>query len=107
MLDRAIAARGRFPAIDLAHSISRTMARCAEPAQMAAAARLRRDAALLESSRDLIALGAHQPGQDRALDEALARAPMLEAFLAQGRAEHVPFEQTLAALRQGWGHEAP
>lgn len=103
LLDRAIAGRGRFPAIDLGQSLSRTMADCATPAHLLAAARFRRDLALAESNRDLVAMGAYARGQDLALDRALERSGMMEAFLAQGQAEQLAFEDSLSALLAGWG----
>ncbi|MGQ5700681.1 FliI/YscN family ATPase [Sandaracinobacteroides sp. A072] len=103
VLDREIAARGRFPAIDLGHSISRTMAACVSPAHMAAATTLRKDQARLDSSRDLIAMGAYAPGRDPALDAALAREISLEAFLAQKRDERAAWPDSLDRLLAGWG----
>lgn len=102
ILDRGIAARGRYPAIDLGHSISRTMAACVPSAHVAAAAALRRSAALVEANRDLVAMGAWQPGQDAALDRAFARHDELEAFVGQPRDEMAAFAQTAAALTSGW-----
>jgi flagellum-specific ATP synthase len=103
ILDRGLAARGRFPAIDLGLSVSRTMAACVGPAQMAAAAALKRDSALIEASRDLVAMGAYAAGQDLALDRALAREDALEAFVAQPRAERAGFAASLETLLQTWG----
>lgn len=103
LLSREVAARGRFPAIDLGHSVSRTMAACVGPDHRRAAAALRRDWALAEANRDLVAMGAHVPGADAALDRALARLPAIEAFLAQDPAETAGFEQSVAALIEGWG----
>ena len=102
ILDRAIAARGRFPAIDLTLSISRTMAACTTAAQRAAAAELKRDNSLIENSRDLLAMGAYAPGQDKALDRALSRQQALEAFLAQPRTDHADFATSVATLIKGW-----
>lgn len=103
LLDRGIAGRGRFPAIDLGQSLSRTMADCASPAHLAAAGRFRRDLALAEGNRDLVAMGAYARGQDAMLDRALDGAAVMEAFLAQKQAERIPFEDSLNALLAGWG----
>jgi flagellum-specific ATP synthase len=103
LLSREVAARGRFPAIDLGHSVSRTMSACVDAEHARAAASLRRDWALIEASRDLVAMGAHTPGVDPALDRALAHAGAIEAFLAQAEAESVPFAESRAALLEGWG----
>ncbi|MCG2841962.1 FliI/YscN family ATPase [Sandaracinobacter sp. RS1-74] len=105
LLDRAIAGRGRFPAIDLSQSLSRTMADCADPAHLAAAARFRRELTLVEGNRDLVAMGAYSRGQDPKLDRALDRADLLESFLAQAQAERFGFADSLSALLAEWGGE--
>jgi flagellum-specific ATP synthase len=106
LLDRGLAARGRFPAIDLANSVSRTMAACVPEAQLAAAAALRRDSALIEASRDLLAMGAYAPGHDMALDTALARQAALDAFVSQPREAVVDPADGLSALLAQWGPAA-
>lgn len=103
LLDRAIAARGRFPAIDLGQSLSRTMADCVSPGHLAAAARFRREQGLVEHNRDLVTMGAYSRGQDQALDQALDRSGAMEAFLGQEQQEAAGFDATLAALLSGWG----
>ncbi len=103
LLDRSIAGRGRFPAIDVGNSLSRTMADCVTPEHLAAATRFRRQLALVESNRDLVTMGAYSRGQDQALDRALDQADSIENFLAQGQAETASFEPALAALVAGWG----
>lgn len=103
VLDRAIAARGRFPAIDLGHSLSRTMPACVPDAQLAAATAFRRDLALAEANQDLVAMGAHVRGADPAIDRALDCRPALEAFLQQGREDVIAFADTVDRLLQGWG----
>ena len=105
LLDRSIAGRGRFPAIDLGQSLSRTMADCVPPDHLAAARRFRRDMALADNSRDLVAMGAYSRGQDAALDRALDRFELMEAFLGQQQAEQVAFADSFADLLAGWGSE--
>ena len=102
VLDRAIAARGRYPAIDLAHSLSRTMDACIPPHHAAAAMAFRRALALAEANQDLVAMGAHVRGANPAVDQALDRRAEMEAFLQQARDECAPFEDTTAALLSGW-----
>ena len=51
------------------------------------ALRFRALLAAYEQRRDLILLGAYAPGTDPLTDEAIARQPALEAFLAQGLGE--------------------
>jgi type III secretion protein N (ATPase) len=103
VLDRAIAARGRYPAIDVNASLSRVMDRLASPEQLRAARRLRALLGTYESKRDLVALGAYVRGSDKETDEALARMPAIEAFLGQALGQHSPWSETLAALAQAVG----
>jgi type III secretion protein N (ATPase) len=98
VLDRRLAEQGRFPAIDPLASVSRVMPRVATPAHRAAAARVRALLSALEQGRELVRLGAYQPGSDPALDRALERRDALEAFLRQPPGQPEPLEVTLAAL---------
>jgi type III secretion protein N (ATPase) len=98
VLDRAIAARGRYPAVDVTVSLSRVMDSIVSREHRAAARRLRALVAAYEAKRDLVVLGAYAKGSDRELDEALARMPRIEAFLGQDAAERSPFDATVAAL---------
>jgi type III secretion protein N (ATPase) len=83
VLDRRLAAEGRFPAIDVLQSVSRVMPSVADEGHRAAAARLRKLLAAWERHRDLIALGAYRAGADPDADAAIARMPAIEAFLRQ------------------------
>jgi type III secretion protein N (ATPase) len=98
VLDRRIAARGRYPAIDVVASLSRVMDAIALPEHVSAAQRLRSLVATYEAKRDLLTLGAYAKGTDRELDEAVARFPAIEAFLRQDAREVAPFEGTVAAV---------
>jgi type III secretion protein N (ATPase) len=98
VLDRRLAERGHFPAVDVLASVSRVMPRVTGPAHRADATRVRALLAALERSRELVQLGAYQPGSDPETDRALALRAELEAFLRQEEGEAAPFETTLARL---------
>lgn len=83
VLDRALAGRGRYPAVEPVSSLSRVMDGIVTPEHRDAARRIRTLIAAYESKRDLITLGAYAKGSDRVVDDALARLPRIEAFLAQ------------------------
>jgi flagellum-specific ATP synthase len=106
VLTRELAARGRLPAIDTGASVSRTMAACVTAEHLAAAGAFQRDAALVESNRDLLAMGAYAPGQDAALDRAMARAEAIERFLVQPPGNPQPFAASIARLLETWGEPA-
>jgi type III secretion protein N (ATPase) len=99
VLDRGVAARGRFPAVDVPASLSRVMDTVVTPAHRAAARRVRALIAAHESKRDLLALGAYAPGADAELDDAIARMPAIERLLRQDAAERTPLRESVQALR--------
>ena len=98
VLDRTIAARGRYPAVDPTVSLSRVMDAIVTPAQRENARKLRALVAHYEAKRDLVTLGAYAKGSDRELDEAIARLPKIEQFLRQSPADRVAFDETVATL---------
>jgi type III secretion protein N (ATPase) len=98
VLGREVAARGRYPAVDVTVSLSRVMDSIVAPEHRAAARRARALLATYEAKRDLVALGAYAKGSDKELDEAILRIPRLEAFLAQDAADKSPMAATIAAL---------
>jgi type III secretion protein N (ATPase) len=98
VLDRAIAARGRYPAVDATVSLSRVMDGIVAREHREAARRLRALVATYEAKRDLVTLGAYAKGSDKELDEALARLPRIEAFLRQDAGERSAFDATVSAL---------
>jgi type III secretion protein N (ATPase) len=98
VLDRLLAARGRYPAVDVTSSLSRVMDSIVTPAHRDAARRLRALVATYEAKRDLVVLGAYAKGSDRELDEALAKMPSVEAFLRQESDMRSPLQSTIAQL---------
>jgi len=98
VLDRAIAARGRYPAVDVTVSLSRVMDSVTRPAHQAAARKLRTLVAHYEAKRDLVTLGAYAKGTDKELDEAILKMPKIEQFLRQDPKDRVAFDDTAAAL---------
>jgi type III secretion protein N (ATPase) len=100
VLDRRLAAAGRFPAVDTLQSVSRVMPAIVAPQHLAAAGRLRVLLAAHERVRDLVALGAYRAGGDPDADAALERLPMIEAFLRQGARELTTLDEAVARLAE-------
>ncbi len=98
VLDRAIAARGRYPAVDVTVSLSRVMDAIVTPEHRASARQLRSLVARHEAKRDLVTLGAYARGSDKELDEALAKMPRIEAFLRQDATQKNAWHDTVASL---------
>ncbi len=100
VLDRAIGARGRYPAVDVSVSLSRVMDAVVSKEHRESARRLRSLIATYEAKRDLVTLGAYAKGTDKDLDEAIARMPRIEQFLRQDPRDRVAFDDTVATLAQ-------
>ncbi|WP_298570505.1 FliI/YscN family ATPase [uncultured Aliiroseovarius sp.] len=83
VLDRKIAERGRFPAIDLLRSVSRALPDAATDEENALISKGRRLLGLYDRSEMMIQAGLYTAGNDQALDEAIAAWPKLDAFLTE------------------------
>lgn len=104
VLSRQIAERGRFPAIDVLRSVSRTMPDCNTDDQNALIMRARKLMATHEDMAELIRLGAYRLGTDAEVDEAIHFVPGLEAFLSQQKPEATDLKTGYQMLAQvlGW-----
>ncbi len=100
VLDRAIAERGRYPAINILRSISRTMPGCNSPQENEVVARARQLLAQYDDMSEMIRLGAYRKGSDPLVDEAIRYNPDLEKFLAQGKAERTDLAGGYGGLSQ-------
>ncbi len=83
VLDRRIAAQGRYPAIDLGVSLSRLAHQVWSPEQRVLVNRLRELIGRFEDTRDLRAMGAYRPGTDGDLDQAVLMVPRIYEALVQ------------------------
>ncbi len=107
VLERSIAERNRFPAINLLRSISRSMPDCNSAEENVLVTRARGLLAVYEDMAELIRIGAYKPGSDQAIDEAIQYYPQIEAFLSQDRAESSDFEAGYDELSGILGLPAP
>ncbi len=98
VLDRAIAARAHYPAIDVTASVSRVMPAVVTREHAERARVLRSLLAIYEQKRDLVSLGAYSKGSDKRLDQAISALPELERFLRQDAGERTSFAETESAL---------
>ena len=87
VMERAIAERGRYPAINVLKSVSRTMPRSADPAYLPTIMRAKQVMATYSDMEELIRLGAYRPGSSAEVDEAIRLHGPLEAFLGQAKEE--------------------
>lgn len=100
VLDRKIGEGGRYPAIDVLRSLSRTVPGCLKPEERELLQRARRLLSLQADMADLVRLGAYRAGSDPAVDEALRIAPRIEAFLTQRKDEKGGIDSAFAGLAE-------
>jgi flagellum-specific ATP synthase/type III secretion protein N (ATPase) len=98
VLDRSLAARNHYPAIDVLQSVSRTMPDVTTLEHRAKVAVLREWLATLRDSEDLVSVGAYVAGSSARIDTALARRDAIERFLCQSADTSVRSTDAIAAL---------
>ncbi|WP_418260542.1 FliI/YscN family ATPase [Fuscovulum blasticum] len=98
VLDRKIAERGRYPAIDLLRSVSRSLPEAASAAENALIADARRVLSAYDRAEMMVQAGLYVPGSDPAVDRALRLFPALDGFLAEDAPAGGP-EASFARLR--------
>ncbi|KMK65560.1 FliI/YscN family ATPase [Puniceibacterium sp. IMCC21224] len=81
VLDRQIAERGRFPAIDLLRSVSRSLPEAASEDENVLIGQVRRLLGAYARSETMIRAGLYRDGTDPLLDQAIRAWPELEQFL--------------------------
>ena len=87
VLDRSIAEQGRYPAINILRSVSRTMPGCNTEGENQIVSRARQLLATYDDMAELIRLGAYRKGTDPKVDEAIHYFPLIEEFLKQRKTE--------------------
>src|SRR6195256_1459582 len=87
VMQRSIAERGRFPAINILKSVSRTMPKSADPVYLPTITRARQIMATYADMEELIRLGAYRGGSSAEVDEAIRLHEPLEGFLRQAKDE--------------------
>ncbi|GER08348.1 flagellum-specific ATP synthase [Iodidimonas muriae] len=87
VMERAIAERGRYPAINVLKSVSRTMPGCNSDEENNLVREARASLAAYVDMEEMIRLGAYRQGADPLVDRAIQLMPRLEAFLNQRKDE--------------------
>ncbi|MGY6718365.1 flagellar protein export ATPase FliI [Bacillus licheniformis] len=105
VLDRALANKGQFPAVNILKSISRVMSNIAEKDHIRAANRFREMLSTYQNSEDLINIGAYKKGSSREIDEAIQFHPKLISFLKQEVDEAASLEESISLLKSLTGRE--
>ncbi|MGI5876842.1 MAG: FliI/YscN family ATPase, partial [Dethiobacteria bacterium] len=100
ILNRELAARNHYPAIDVLGSISRLMPYLVSEKQKKLAMQVRELLATFKEAEDLINIGAYVHGSNPKIDRAIAYSEKLNRFLCQDINEHFSWQQSLELLQQ-------
>ncbi|QEG23369.1 FliI/YscN family ATPase [Mariniblastus fucicola] len=98
VLDRKLAHKGHFPAIDILASASRLFTEVASDEHQQAAIAARQIVASFRDVEDLIQIGAYQKGAIPATDAAVAALPTVNQFLQQAVGQPSGFDETTQRL---------
>ena len=107
VLDRQIADRGRYPAVNILKSVSRMLPDCNAEDENRIVLKGRAMLAAYNEMEDLIRIGAYRRGADPKIDEAVRLTPGMEAFLTQGVHERANLAESYAGLAQAVGLPTP
>ena len=98
VMDRSIADRGRYPAIDVLKSVSRSLPDALSDERNAILREAKKMISTYEDMAELIRLGAYRKGSDPAVDKAIEIYPKIEEFLAQNKNEQTSIDASFQRL---------
>jgi flagellum-specific ATP synthase len=99
VMERRIAEAGRYPAVNVLRSLSRTVPGCNAAEENMLVRDARADLSTWEEMQDMVRLGAYRSGNDPKVDEAIRIAPAIEELLRQSRGEKSTIAESFDALR--------
>jgi len=100
VLERQIAERGRYPAINVLRSVSRTLPDCNTDEENALVRHARQLLSTYEDMAEMIRLGAYRRGSDEKVDEAIRYYQEIERFLNQHKSEHTSLQEGYRRLAE-------
>ncbi len=100
MLDRKLAHKNHYPAIDVLQSISRVMSSIAGSEHKATAGKLKNVLATYQEAEDLINIGAYKKGSNNNIDYAIEKIDSVNEFLLQETHDKFSFEEILDMMEQ-------
>ncbi|WP_376767982.1 flagellar protein export ATPase FliI [Neobacillus endophyticus] len=103
VLNRGIAGKGIFPAIDVLNSASRVMTEITSEEHQNAARTFKQLMSSYNEAEDLINIGAYKKGSNREIDAAIRLKPIMDNFLHQGIYESSQLEEAHNFLTSQFG----
>ena len=105
VMSRKIAERGRYPAVDVLKSVSRTLPRAQTDEENAVRLKARDILSLYGDMEEIVRLGAYRHGANPDVDRAINLAPQIEKLLSQGKDDRGGIAESFQALGQIEGSE--
>ncbi|MBP1968101.1 flagellum-specific ATP synthase [Virgibacillus natechei] len=99
VMDRKLAERGQFPAINILKSISRVMNKVVDNKHQDFAQQIRTFMATYEENSELINIGAYKRGTDKEIDNAISHYPKIQAFLRQDVFEYRTLDESIELMK--------
>ncbi|MCB1783184.1 MAG: flagellar protein export ATPase FliI [Alphaproteobacteria bacterium] len=106
VMERKIADRGRYPAINVLKSVSRSLPGAITPRQFEILRAAKKLITTYEDMAELIRLGAYRKGSDPSVDEAIILYPHIETFLRQDKEECTTIAEGFSKLADLLGIDA-
>ena len=106
VLDRNLANKGHYPAIDVLASLSRCMKDVSSEDHRKLAIEMRELLAAYKEVEDMVMLGTYVRGSSPVADRAIAMISSLNGFLKQGIYERSTLENTVTRMRELLGGES-
>lgn len=100
ILNRKLAARNQYPAVDVLNSISRLMPVLASESHLKAAGEIRNLLSTYERAEDLINVGAYVAGSSPEIDRAIEKRPLILKFLGQDMHKSVEWDDVLGRMKK-------
>jgi len=100
MLNRKLAHKNHYPAIDVLQSISRCMSMITDKEQKRLASKIKGILATYNDAEDLINIGAYKKGSNPSIDESIAYIDKVNKFLRQMMDEKFTYEETLDLMKE-------
>lgn len=105
VLDRKLAQKNHYPAIDVLASVSRCMSGIVSKEHKKYAGKLKSTLATYRDAEDLINIGAYKSGSNPDIDYSIRMNKPIDEYLCQETDEKIGYEESFARLEQMFGGE--
>ena len=98
VLNRKLAQKNHYPAIDVLQSISKVMSAVATPEHKSIAGKLKNVLATYQEAEDLMNIGAYKNGSNKSIDYAIQKIDAVNDFLLQSTADKFEYDEILEQM---------